>query len=299
MTTDRGTYRATAVAAASLLALSLAACAPDASHPGATGTGGGLPGGVTADLQQGRSDVAARQAQVVIVNDTDETLVISDVEVDDARFDGPAVRVAERESTIGPGRTVGIRVQLPPVACDDGAPGAAATVTLDYTLGDASGTATAPIDDPLDFIAPLHERDCRAAAVADAAHIAFGDFEPSPPGQPATLSLTVAPTGRAAVSLVGIQTTNLITFDDPGGAPIETFPIGMQVAEGESGMAEILLPILPFRCDPHAVQEDKRGTIFDVEVEIDGAPGEIELAASEDLRGRILTWVADWCGFGS
>ena len=47
------------------------------------------------------------------------------------------------------------------------------------------------------------------------------------------------------------------------------------------------------------MQEDKRGTIFDLEVEIDGEPGEIELAASEELRGRMLTWVADWCGFGA
>jgi hypothetical protein len=56
---------------------------------------------------------------------------------------------------------------------------------------------------------------------------------------------------------------------------------------------------VPLRCDPHAVQEDKRGTIFTLEVELDGVPGEIELAASEDMRGSILTWVSNWCGFGS
>ena len=42
------------------------------------------------------------------------------------------------------------------------------------------------------------------------------------------------------------------------------------------------MPLVPFRCDPHAVQEDKRGTIFDVRVEVDGEPGEIELAAAEE-----------------
>ena len=54
----------------------------------------------------------------------------------------------------------------------------------------------------------------------------------------------------------------------------------------------------PVRCDPHVVQEDKRGTIFDVRVELDGEPGQVELFVGEDMRGRILTWVAEWCGFG-
>jgi hypothetical protein len=280
-----------------LLALPLAACAPGGEATEPTG----LPDGVSVELQQGRSDVAARQAQVVVRNATDETLVVGAVEVDDPRFADAIVRVEDRESTIGPGRTVGIRVQLPDVACGDDAPDAEmpeSHVTFDYTLADESGRASAGIEDPIGFIGPLHERDCRAAAVADAAHVSFTGFNPSPSGEPAALMLGVAPTGRSAVLITGIQTTNLITFDDGADATVETYPLGMDVREGETGAAQIALPIVPIRCDAHAVQEDKRGTIFDVEVELDGEPAEIELAASEDLRGEILTWVAEWCGFG-
>ncbi|MDY0908310.1 hypothetical protein [Microbacterium sp. CFBP9034] len=289
-----------AVLGAALLAV--AGCTAPAAQPEVSLVAGGLPGGVTAELQQLRSDVAARQAQVVVHNGTDERLVVGGVEVADPRFDGPATRVAERDSIIAPGGTVGIRVQLPAVACGEDLPADGELrprLTFDYLLGDVSSVASAPIDDPLGFVPPLHERDCRAAAVADAAHVEFTDFDPSPPGEPAALSLFVAPTGRAAATIVGIQTTNLLTFGEAAGATIETYPIGMAVAEGGTGQASISLPIVPLRCDPHAVQEDKRGTIFDVEVEIDGVPGEIELAASEDLRGEILTWVADWCEFGS
>lgn len=298
----RGGVRLAAVIAAVGLALPLAACAPDAAAPTVSLVTPGLPDGITAEFRQGRSDVAARQAQVVVRNGTDETLVIGDIQVDDPRFDGPVARVEDRDSSIDPGRTVGIRVQLPSGACGDDVPAEGtirSTLTFDYTLGDASGLATAPLEDPLDFLTPLHERDCLADAVADAAHIKFIDFDPSPAGAPATLVLSVDPTGRAAALISGIQTTNLITFGEVGGAAAETFPLGMQVLESSSGHTEIHLPIVPVRCDAHAVQEDKRGTIFDVEVEIDGEPGEIELAASEDLRGQILTWVADWCGFGS
>jgi hypothetical protein len=298
--TVRAKVRGAAIVAAAALALPLTACAPGAQPDGGpTGPGSALPDGVTAELQQGRSDVAARQAQVVVRNGTGETLVVGSVEVDDPRFAAPIVRVEDRDSTIGPGRTVGIRVQLPDVACGDDVPeGAESTLILDYALGEESGRASAVVEDPIGFIEPLHVRDCRAAAVADAAHVSFTDFDPSPPGESASLVLGIAPTGRSAVLISGIQTTNLITFEDGGDTATETLPIGLEVREGDTGLTQVSLPIVPIRCDPHAVQEDKRGTIFDLEVELDGEPGEIELAASEDLRGQILTWVADWCGFG-
>ena len=44
--------------------------------------------------------------------------------------------------------------------------------------------------------------------------------------------------------------------------------------------------------------EDKRGTVFNVAVEVDGASGVVEVAAPEAMRGEILRWVSDWCGFG-
>ncbi|WP_157536944.1 hypothetical protein [Microbacterium sp. Root180] len=291
----RGAWALLAVCA---VGTGLTACAPpgDVAPPP-------LPDGVSVEFVQLRSDVAARQAQVQVHNDTDETIEIGDVTVTDPRFADVATRpTAGRSSTIAPGGTVDIRIQLPPMQCDtaDGQ----MTVQLELDLPERAVRPEAsivegPLRDPLDVVGPLHQRDCRAAEVADSAHVSFGGFDPSPPGEPATLTMSVAPTGRGAVTITGIQTTNLLTFGEVADATVETYPIGYAVREGDAGMTEIALPIMPLRCDPHAVQEDKRGTIFDVEVEIDGEPGEIELAASEDMRGEILTWVANWCGFGS
>lgn len=297
--------RPAAVAVVAVLLAVVTACSPTppSSTPPSPSSSSveGLPEGISAELQQGRSDVAARQAQVVITNDSDETLTVGGVEVVDPRFDGPVVRVNDRDSRVGPGRSVGVRVQLPAVACGDDVPAgddAESVLTFEYILGEVQGVATAPVVDPLDFVGPLHGRDCRAAAVADAAHVTFSDFDPSRPGEPGILTMSIAPTGRAAVTITGIQTTNLLTFGDVAEEAAETYPIGYEAREGDTGAVQISLPLIPLRCDPHAVQEDKRGTIFDVEVELDGQPGEFELAASEDLRGQILTWVADWCGFG-
>ncbi|GAA3199512.1 hypothetical protein [Microbacterium terregens] len=283
------------LSAASVVALVLLAGCTQTASPDATAPAG-LPAGVTVQLVQLRSDVAARQAQVQVRNDADEDLTVGAVAVLDPRFTTPAARVLNRDSLVRAGATVDIRVQLPAVECtapDD----ADSTVQFAYSTAGTDAQAEAPIDDPLDFLGPLHERECRAEAVSDAASLSLASFTPSPAGRPADLVLEIAPTGRGAVEVVGIQTTNLLTFAATPGSTADTFPLGVSVAAA-SAPIEVHLPLVPLRCDPHAVQEDKRGTIFTVEVELDGEPGQIELAAPEDMRGAILTWVADWCGFG-
>ena len=84
-----------------------------------------------------------------------------------------------------------------------------------------------------------------------------------------------------------------------GAAREETYPLGIVVGAGDEVPVVVDVPIVPFRCDPHAVLEDKRGTIFGVPVELDGEPGTVELFVGEEMRGRILTWVGDWCRFGT
>lgn len=286
-----------------MCALALAGCTggPGPSAPTAAPTAAPtLPAAVTVEVQQLRSDVAGRQAQVHIANGSDEALRVGDVRVDDVRFDGAATRVVpDRVSTIPPGGTVDIRVQLPPVDCtasDDGGP----QVVLEI-VGDSSSTeVTASASDPVGFLAPLHARECLLERVMDAASLSFTGFTPSPPGQPAVLQLTIAPTGRGAATVVGVERTNLIDFAGTA-ADEDLRPIGIEVAEGDSVAVNMNLGIVPFRCDPHAVQEDKRGTVFDVRVGVDGQggeEGEVELFVGEELRGRILSWVAEWCGFG-
>lgn len=260
----------------------LAGCAPVAPEAD-------LPEGVTVEFVQLRSDVAARQAQVQVRNDGDEPLDISEVEVADPRFDGVAQRaIAGRTSTVAPGAAVNIRIQLPPMRCD----------TTEGAMTVSLGGADAPLPDPLDVIGPLHERECLTARVTDAAAVSFTSFEPSSPGLPATLVLSVEPTGEDSAAIVGVQTTNLLTFGTTPGDTADTFPLGLDIT-ADSESAEVALPLVPLRCDPHAVQEDKRGTVFTLEIALDGVPGEIELAAPEDMRGRILTWVGQWCGFGT
>lgn len=284
--------------AAALVLLVGCAAAPPAPEPSAPT----LPDGVSVSIVQLRGDVASRQAQVQVANASGAPVIVADVIVEDARFDGPATRVVERVSTIPDGGRVDIKVQLPPVACpagDDPSPaGPGPDVVLEIGDAESAASVRTSVEDPLGFIAPLHERECRAQALADAATLEFTGFDPSPAGEPANLQLTVTPSGEGRATIVSVQATNLLDF---GAESVDgAFPVDVEIDEND-GTAPIVVdvPIVPFRCDAHAVQEDKRGTIFDIRLALDGAPGEIELFVGDDMRGRILTWVAEWCDFGA
>jgi hypothetical protein len=283
----RKVHASVAVAVAALL---LSACSAAVSQTAPSP----LPDGVDVGFVQLRSDVAARQAQVEVRNGTGTPIEIGDVTVTDPRFADAATRLLDRTTVLAPGDTVDIRIQLPKMACS--AADGSSTVQLELLGGESPGVRQASLPDELDVIAGLHERECRAEALAHAAAVSIVSFSPSSAGSPADLVLEIAPTGRAGGRIIDVQDTNLLTF--AGTQPVG-FAIAVDVAQGDIATKTLHLPLVPLRCDPHAVQEDKRGTVFTLDVELDGRPGTVELAASEEMRGHILTWVADWCGFGA
>lgn len=281
----RAHARIAGAVAAVVIAAALGACAP--------GSGLAVPDGLRVELVQQRSDVTLRQAQVRIVNGSDEAITIGAVAVSDPRFAADAARViAGRSTTISAGGSVDIRVQLAQAACD--VPDAAEPrALLDVEIAGRAGTIALAASDPLGFIAPLHARECLAAEVAEGVGLSFVAFEPAPAGEAAMLRLEAEP-GGGEVTIVAVQPTVLVDFVPAGGG---AFPLDLAIS-ADSDPVVLDLPIVPARCDPHVVQEDKRGTIFTIDVELDTEPGTIELFVGEDMRGRILSWVARWCGFG-
>jgi len=264
----------------------LTACSP-APEPRA-----GLPDGVELELFQLRSDVAERGAQVRIVNGSDDDLVVTRVVFDDDWFEGEGVR--ERTSTVAAGRTVDLRIALPQSACEDEPEAAARTSLVTLELENGS-TATVDVADPLGFTTLIHEKECLRHDLARVATLEWMSFTASTAPMPAELRLSVTPSGGSGVAELGeVQTTNLLVFAEGSAA----LPLALLV-NASGAPTEVPVPIVPLRCDAHAVMEDKRGTVFNVAVEVDGAAGVVEVAASETMRGAILRWVADWCGFGS
>ena len=272
-----------------LVASVLGACAPSVAA-------GELPDGVSVELVQLRSDVAGRTAQIRVINESDLDLTVTSLAVDDPRFEGEATR--DKVTVIEAGRTVALRFELPPAACisADGEPIAdegEASVTLLYDTIDGSFTSTAALVEPLGFVPRLHDRECLRQQLTSVVGLEWTGFTPSASGVPAALTLGLAPSGSGTAVIAGIRTTNLLKFTIDGDDDL----VLDATAGGSDDVMSIDVPLVPWRCDPHAVQEDKRGTVFTVDVEVDGKSGPIEVAASEKLRADILTWVAQWCGF--
>lgn len=227
-----------------------------------------------------------RQAQVEIVNGTDAPVEVGEVSVTDPRFTGEAERVVERTSTVAAGATVSVRVHLPPVDCtaaDD------ADSTVSIVLD--SEAVEAEIADAVGFLPALHARECLAESLAAVADVRLASFTPH--GDTATVDLEVTPTGTGEATVVAVHPTPLLMYA-PGAAAVH--PVGLEIGDGPQ---TVPLPLVPQRCDPHVVQEDKRGTIFTIDVVVDGVGGQIDLPADPEMKARMLTWVAEACGFGS
>jgi hypothetical protein len=274
--------------------LLLTACSPsEASEPTPTELTQ-LPAGVEVELYQLRSDVAERTAQVRVINGSDSDLVVKNLTFEDDWFTASTVR--DRESSISAGRTVDLRIALPESACEEEPDAAARTsrVTLEFTASGEPGVATIDLADPLAFTALVHEKECLRHDLAQLATLEWSTFTPSVAPAPAQLVLSLTPTGGTGQGeLVQIETTNLLKFGDDSAA----HPLGIDLT-GVIEASDVVVPLEPLRCDAHAVMEDKRGTVFNVGVEVDGVSGVVEVAASEQMRGDVLRWVADWCGFG-
>ncbi|MEQ1735026.1 MAG: hypothetical protein ABL886_01185 [Rhodoglobus sp.] len=266
--------------------LLLAGCAPAAAS---------LPDGVTVAVYQGRFDRAERQLELKVTNGTDATITVTAAELDSTRFATPALW--DRPQDIPSGSARDLRVQLGAPACGDTV--ARDEVVLHFTLADGtSGTSRLAIDD-VSAIDTISAEDCLAEAVGAIATIRVSKFLAWQPDAhaAASLDITVTPTGSAGtLSVTESSATVLLSLIDSTGAPVFTQPESVVVSAG-SAPGVIRLQVIPARCDPHAVAEDKRGTIFPLRVHTsDGLAGQIAVPVSDAVRSELYAYYGDYCG---
>ena len=78
-------------------------------------------------------------------------------------------------------------------------------------------------------------------------------------------------------------------------APLAPWPRALTLRAGEPP-SEVRLGIRPARCDPHAVAEDKVGTLLPLRVLVAGRAGVLKIDAGDQLRARIYDFVTTACG---
>ena len=211
--------------AGSVALISLAGCAAPVA-PEAT-----LPPGTRVEVVQNRTDYAAGRMQLRVVNESASDLVVQKVTYADDRFVADAVWAGD--STIRPGVTRDLPVTIPTASCPPSASGGAGRAQLVFAVGEADGSETVEVTDPLEMVERVTAEQCAAAAVDDAAEIDLGaslEFRGSGADEVALVPLTVAATGDAAVVVESLASTVLLQPEDG----TDAWLLGQQVDAGST-----------------------------------------------------------------
>lgn len=267
----------------------LVGCAPSAAE--------GLPAGIDISVHQNRPDTEDRRLQVRISNGSTEPLTVTTLTFSSPRFAEP-VPYRKAPSTIRAGGTLDLPIELAAPVCGqaDGTP----RVQLEFEHGDDDpGRATIVPADSLNQLDGITERDCLDDAMSTVAEIrepAQVRTETVDGRLVAFVDLQIVPTGASgSFTIESVDDTVLFGLFDPASlAPRETLPLELTVS-GEDDPVQLTIPLVPARCDAHAVAEDKRGTLLPLRVQVGDLAGIRYFAMSDDRKGELYAYLGRAC----
>jgi len=257
---------------------------------------------VSVSVYQTRSDGPIRQVQVQVSNLSAESLTVVGLRLDSTRFveaahfDKPE-RVPPNSAVVPAGATRDLPLRLPAASCD-GTP-ATDVVSFDFEWSDGRrGSAEVAITDT-EVLEQLTAADCFTQAVTNIVTLTPPSKAEWMPGarSPATLTIGATPTGaEGRLTIESIGTTTLLAPVLASGAAVAAAPFDIAV-DALLPPATIELRVQPARCDPHAIAEDKKGTILPLTITVEGGEtGVFSLPVSDEVRGSLYDFVTDWCG---
>jgi hypothetical protein len=151
--------------------------------------------------------------------------------------------------------------------------------------------------DPFGVLERNNRELCLAAEAAAVADIVLDPrLEVAPDSRTAVVRLVITPkkaagpgTDVGSVTIASIDGTTLIA--EPADEP---WPRNVRIVQG-APRSELRLRIRPARCDPHAIAEDKVGTLLPLHVTVGDPEGQLNIAAGTALRGQIYDFVTAAC----
>lgn len=249
-----------------------------------------VPDGLTVSVIQQRGDIAPGRAQLRLANGSDQPITVVAATLTSAALSEPAAWSARRATSLAPGRVVDLPLPLPPVACTTGDDGPRVMLEVAADGGTRSVDITA--DDPLHVLERLSATQCDQDAVDAVAHVEATAVAPHGDGTAdLTISITPADGGStSALDLVALRGTPLLRF-----AAGDEAPLGAAVRSGDAP-STLSVAVTPRRCDPHAIAEDKVGTLFDLVARLDGRDVTLSLARPQPVADALLAFTAAACG---
>jgi hypothetical protein len=265
---------------------------------------------ITAEVNQNRDDYGKQRVSIQLTNTSDAVLTVLGARLRSALFaDGISWQASPDGIELPPGQTKSLPAALPVPVCapaagtdavpTDAAPTPAAP-TLALRMAPALGTApeeSVTAADPYGVLARNNAELCLAQAADLIAGFRLDPgLDVAADGRTAVVRLLVTPRGAgaaadaAALTIARIEGTTLLAED-----PAVPWPRDVSVRAG-GDVREIRLGIRPARCDPHAVAEDKVGTLLPLRVTVAGRDGVLKVDAGPLLRGQIYDFVTAACG---
>jgi len=298
--------RALALTVALPTAVLLASCAgaqissPDiADRPESQNAIAALPAGIDVDLYQTRTDLPARRIEIAITNASGSDLTVTAAEFRSTQFAAPAVWAARPGGTVvRAGTGVDLPVPLAEPACEDPHPSGSIRIAF-YTADGRAGIAEVPAVDRYGRLPEMRAEECFAASISRIAELTIDApvrVDDSGASPIAFVALRIAPTGEPeSFTIDAVEDTVLLALADDHGMATETLPVGL-VVSGTDETQVYEIPIMPGRCDPHAIAEDKQGTVFILEATApDGTSTRMRIAASTATRASIYDYIAQAC----
>ncbi|ASN22222.1 hypothetical protein [Arthrobacter sp. YN] len=271
---------------------------------GGTGDGGsvsepssGNPGPITVEVNQSRDQYGKQAILLQLTNTTDSPLTVAGARLRSTLFEGDIFwDPSEGTLELPPRQPKSLPAALPGATCEasgDASPELKATITY-AAPGKEPVEGNADASDPFGVLTRNAGELCLATEAAAVAVMALDPtLEVAADGRTAVVRLVITPAtpGGSAKSLTieSVDGTTLLAE-----TPSDPWPRNVTIAPGDA-TRELALHIRPARCDPHAVAEDKVGTLLPLRVTVGGRQGLVKIAASNELRGRIYDFVTAAC----
>ncbi len=262
----------------------LCGCGQDADPSAPAPTTAGSDQLLQGSLLQFRRDAEARRLQVRL-SAAREGLVVESVAVD---VDGYTPPPTWRGPTALPeDRPLDLPVTLTSPDCTV----EPTDVTARVTVSERPDPVVVPLDDG-GLLGRLHETECADEALREQVRfevVSLAETEVrGGPGLRATVRLTRL-SGADALRITGVGPNTVYSVTPAGELP----------TLGDDGSVDLLLDLVPSRCDVHALGESYRTSLIDLRVAVgDANPRVFVFAPAEPVRRRIERFAVDTCGAG-
>jgi hypothetical protein len=283
--------RRSAAALLIFLTAAMTACQPAGPEPSTSDPSAEI----AVDINQSRDQYGKQAILIQLTNTSSSTLLVSSVDVQSGLFQQDITwRPLNGALELPPNQPKSLPASLPEPRCGNEAVGPAATTIHFASNTNEQRQISTEGDDPFSVLRRNADELCLAK---DAAGVATIVLDPE---------LYVAPDGRTAVVRLFITPTNAATHNETlviesvsgttllAEQPSDPWPRDITITAAADARV-LSLRIRPARCDPHAVAEDKVGTLIPLNVAIGGRQGALKVPAPAELRGSIYDFVTAAC----